>query len=287
MACLTWKIGDVRITRILERESSAKISSRFPSATPEKISAYREWLTPHFLDDNDEFLFCIQSFLIRSKNKNVVVDTCAGENAAGYLSRFNISTHSFLDDLAAAGFPRESIDVVICTHLHDDHVGWNTMKTGTQWVPTFPKARYLFVRGEYEHCLAQPGHMFYSTFNEAVEPIVARGLADLIEMPYQVTEEIRLEATSGHTPWHISVWVESGRDRAMITGDATHHPVQWTEPDWGIVGEADGITSAQTRRRLVQEYAKRPYLIIGTHYPAPCAGRLNINGQETRFTPLS
>jgi glyoxylase-like metal-dependent hydrolase (beta-lactamase superfamily II) len=283
MSNLKWTIGNVRITRILERESSAKINSRFPAATPEAIAAYREWLVPHFLDDNDEFLFSIQSLLIQSMGRNIIVDTCAGENETSYLSGFKLATRSFLDDLAKAGFPRESIDVVICTHLHDDHVGWNTMKSGTQWVPTFPNARYLFVQGEYKRCLAKPGHIFYSTFSKAVEPIVVCGQAELIEVPYQATDEIRLEATPGHTPWHMSVWVESDVERALITGDATHHPVQWAEPDWGIVAEDDPITSAQTRRRLLQEYIKRPYLIIGTHYSTPCAGRLETNGQETRF----
>lgn len=278
-------IGNIRITRILERESSAKISSRLPAATADKIAVHREWLEPYFLDDRDEFLFCIQSFLVQSPDKNIIIDTCVGENDVQYLRGFNLVTHSFLDDLAAAGCPRESIDVVVCTHLHNDHVGWNTMKSGSQRVPTFPNARYLFVRGEYERCLAKPGHMFYSIFSDQVKPLVDCGLAELIETPYQVTDEIRLEATPGHTPWHTSVWVESKRERALITGDATHHPIQWTEPDWVILGEDDGITSAQTRHRLLKEYAKRPYLIIGSHYPAPCAGRLKVSQHGTRFTP--
>jgi glyoxylase-like metal-dependent hydrolase (beta-lactamase superfamily II) len=269
---------------------SARLRPLDGQITPHAIAPYRQWLVPHFLDDNDEFVMSIQSFLIQSKGKNIIVDTGVGETPAAYLKGAKSFSNSFLDDLAAAGFPRESIDVVVCTHLHDDHVGWNTMESGTDWVPTFPKARYLLARGEYERCLANLAankpHMFNSVFGETSKPIVDRGLADLVKAPYRITDEVRLELTPGHTPWHLSVWVESDGERALLTGDATHHPIQWAKPEWSVVGEDDPVMSTETRRQLLDEYVKRPYLIIGGHYQTPCAGYLKISGQETRFIPF-
>lgn len=292
---LTWTVGKVRITRILEATMRQRITALLrpvdgTTITSEALAPLRKWLAPHFLDGNDEFAFSVQSFLIQSKGKNIIVDTGLGEPPADYLKGAKPATDSFLEDLVAAGFPRESIDVVVCTHLHDDHVGWNTMKSGGDWVPTFPKARYLIARGEYERAVANLAankpHTFNSTFTRTSKPIVDRGMADLIQAPYRITDEVRLELAPGHTPWHMSVWVELGVERALLTGDATHHPIQWAKPDWAVVGEDDSVESTKTRKKLLEEYAKNPFFIIGGHYQTPCAGYLDTSGPITRFVPL-
>lgn len=287
---LTWTVGRVRITRILERAASGLLSERFKAIdgeiTPEAIATHRAWLAPHFLDENAAFLLSQQSFLIESMGKKIIVDTSAGASPPAFLRGFTRFTDSYLDDLAAAGFPRESIDVVVATHLHADHVGWNTIESDSGWTPTFPHARYIFSRLDYESLATEPRHVFYSNFTEAVAPVVAAGLAELVEGPYQITEEVRLEPTPGHTPGHMSVWVESMGERALLTGDASHHPVQWAEPDWSIIGEDDPRLSTRTRRHLLEEYIDSPYLIIGGHYQTPTAGYLEFDGRETRFVPL-
>lgn len=287
---LTWTVGNVRITRILERAASGLLSERLKAVdgeiSPEAIAAHREWLAPHFLDENDAFMLSQQSFLIESMDKKIIVDTSAGESPPAYLQGFSQLTDSYLDDLAAAGFPPDSVDVVIATHLHADHVGWNTIRLEGSWLPTFENARYIMSRRDYESLLTEPLHLFYANFSEAVAPVVSAGLAELIEGRYRVTEEVWLEPTPGHTPGHMSVWVESAGERALLTGDASHHPVQWAEPDWAIIGEDDPEMSSRTRRRLLEEYAARPFLIIGGHYQTPTAGYLEFSGQDTRFVPL-
>jgi glyoxylase-like metal-dependent hydrolase (beta-lactamase superfamily II) len=287
---LTWTVGNVRITRILERAASGQLSKRLKAVdgkiTPEAIAPYREWLAPHFLDENDAFMLSQQSFLIQSMGKRIIVDTSAGESPPEYLRGFSRLTDSYLDDLAAAGFAPDSVDVVIATHFHADHVGWNTIKSYSGWVPTFQNARYIMSRLDYESLATEPQHIFYANFSEAVAPVVSAGLAELIDGRYRVTEEVWLEPTPGHTPGHLSVWVESAGERALLTGDASHHPVQWAEPDWAIIGEDDPELSTQTRRRLLEEYAAKPFLIIGGHYQTPTAGYLVFSEQGTRFVPL-
>jgi glyoxylase-like metal-dependent hydrolase (beta-lactamase superfamily II) len=174
-----------------------------------------------------------------------------------------------LTDLADAGFPREEVDTVICTHLHFDHVGWNTMLVDGEWVPTFPNARYLLGRDEWEHWNREGASGYAATIDDAVRPVIDAGLADLVPSDHRVTNEIRLEATPGHTPGHVAVHVESAGQHALITGDLAHHPVQFAEPDWHADPDTDPTQSAATRRRLLEEHSDTDLLVIGTHFAPP------------------
>jgi hypothetical protein len=160
--------ANVRITRILERAALGTLSLRLKAVdgdiTPEAIAPYRDWLAPHFLDDNDAFLLSHQSFHVQSMGKKVIVDTSAGESPPAFLNGITRFTDTFLDDLSDAGFPRESVDIVVATHLHADHVGWNTIKSGSEWVPTFPNALYIMSRGGYESLVPRPRHLFTRIF---------------------------------------------------------------------------------------------------------------------------
>ncbi len=189
----------------------------------------------------------------------------------------------FLDNLAAAGFPLESIDVVLCTHLHFDHVGWNTRLVDGRWVPTFPNARYLFGRKEWEHWSTEGPGGYAVTIDDAVRPLIEGGQADLVETDHRVCASVWLEATPGHTPGHVAVRVASGGQEALITGDLTHHPVQWAEPEWCAAPDTDLAQSAATRRRLISEHGDRETLVIGTHYAPPCAGHIVTIGGATQF----
>jgi glyoxylase-like metal-dependent hydrolase (beta-lactamase superfamily II) len=132
----------------------------------------------------------------------------------------------------AAGFPPESIDLVLCTHLHVDHIGWNTRLQDGRWVPTFPRARYLFARKEWEHWSTRDGDEYGPIIADSVRPVVEAGRADLVEGDHRISEELALEPTPGHTPGHVSLRVSSQGQEAVITGDLMHHPVQCGEPDW-------------------------------------------------------
>jgi glyoxylase-like metal-dependent hydrolase (beta-lactamase superfamily II) len=279
MARLSWPIGEVQITRIVESVSPVPPEGLFPDVTAADVARHESWLKPHFVDADGNLLLSIHGLVVESAGQRILVDTCIGDRTIPGFEDLLGGDSGFLPELEAAGFSAEAIDVVLCTHLHFDHVGWNTRREGNRWLPTFPNARYLFARAEYEHWKSETDRPFAPTFDDAVEPIIEAGLADLVETNHRLTDEVWLEATPGHTPGHVAVRIESGGARALITGDLTHHPVQWAELDWKMAADSDSGQAASTRRRLLAEHADGDLLVIGTHYAEPCSGRLVSDGQ--------
>ncbi|MEM7410926.1 MAG: MBL fold metallo-hydrolase [Myxococcota bacterium] len=283
---LSWKIGRVQVTRVVETELALPPEGLLPEATKDALEPHVSWLAPHFLHPDGQITLAIQALVVESQGRKILVDTCVGDREVpGFPSPDG--SNAFLDQLAAAGFPRESIDVVLCTHLHFDHVGWNTMRQDGAWVPTFPNAKYLFARVEYEHWQAETeagrGQEYAFCFDDAVRPVVDAGLAELVETNHAITPEVRFEATPGHTPGHVAVRIASDGAEGLITGDLTHHPVQWAEVDWKMPADSDSAEAAATRRRLIDEHADTGTLVIGTHYAAPTAGRLVRSGKTAIF----
>jgi glyoxylase-like metal-dependent hydrolase (beta-lactamase superfamily II) len=283
MGNLSWTIGDVTVTRIAEVEVSLPIGAFIPDATPEALAPHRDWLRPDFLDEADNLTLSIHALVVEAPGRRIVVDTCVGEHVVPGYEGLAEDRTDFLAALAEAGLSRESIDVVLCTHLHFDHVGWNTLRDGDRWVPTFPKARYLFARTEWAYWSAAEASPFTATMEYAVRPIVGAGLADFVETDHRLCETVRLVPTPGHTPGHVSVCIESGGERALITGDSTHHPVQWAEPGWVMPADVDAEAAEATRRRLLAEHGGRGTLVIGTHYPPPTAGYVARGGRGWWF----
>jgi glyoxylase-like metal-dependent hydrolase (beta-lactamase superfamily II) len=281
---LEWQIGDITIVRVEESISPVSPSILLPTSSEEVITAHASWLRPHFVDEFGNFVLSIHAFGIRAGDRRIIVDTCIGNDRdIPGIEALNLHT-PFLSDLAAADFAREAVDTVICTHLHFDHVGWNTMLVDGEWVPTFPNARYLFCRDEWTHWEGAGATGYAATIDDAVRPVLDAGLADLVASDHRVTDEIRLEATPGHTPGHVAVHVESSGQHALITGDLAHHPVQFAEPDWYADPDTDPRQSTATRRRLLGEYTDTDVLVIGTHFAPPCAGRLVSEGSSHRFS---
>ena len=225
----------------------------------------------------------IHALLVEAPGLRLIVDTCVGnDKARGIIGRRALST-PFLDHLAEAGWAPESVDAVVCTHLHVDHVGWNTRLMDGKWVPTFPRARYLIGRKELEHWQGEPDEENQAILSDSVRPILDAGLAELVEMDHVVSPEIRLTPTPGHTPGHVSVLIESEGETAVITGDLTHHPCQLAHPDWSPPFDSDPKASARMRRSMFEAWADQPILVIGTHYAAPTAGHVVRDGAAFRF----
>lgn len=277
-----WRVGDVSITKVVEIELPGPASWIVPEATPEKL-ARETWLQPHFADASGMAIMSVHALVLESGGCKVLVDTCVGNDKNLALRDWNQRSGPFLDDLRAAGHDPDSVDRVLCTHLHVDHVGWNTRRVDGRWVPTFPNARYLFGRRELAHWSEVDQQDFGDVMAESVTPVVEAGLVDLVDADHTVTDEIRLEPTPGHTPGHVAVVISSRGEQAVITGDLMHHPVQCAHPDWVSSADWQADTACRTRRDFLERYADTPTLVIGTHFATPTAGHLVRDGDAFRL----
>lgn len=279
----TWTLGAVRVTSVKEVELPMPGSAIVPDATPEALVPHSDWLAPHFVTEDGRLRLLIQALVVESQGRRIVVDTCVGNDKERTIPVFDQLETDFLGDLERAGFPRESIDTVLCTHLHVDHVGWNTRLEGDRWLPTFPNARYLFGRREFEYWSQAEPSEDGDILGDSVRPILDAGLADLVESDHRITEHVALEPTPGHTPGHVSVRIVSQGSEAVISGDLMHHPIQCAEPDWAVRFDVDADAARATRRAFLEKQADSGVLVLGTHFATPSAGRVVSADHAWRF----
>ncbi len=273
-----WQIGDVRITRIVELEVAGGSKFILPDATPEACRDI-DWLQPHFMTAEGKLIMSIHALVVETPNRRIIVDTCIGNDKQRTMPAWTNLQTTFLSDLTGAGYPRESIDTVLCTHLHVDHVGWNTMLVNGEWVPTFPNARYLLAEDEWRYWDANEDESTYGPIlADSVRPVVKAGLVDLVSQTHRICEEVVLEPTPGHTPGHVSVHITSRGKEALITGDCIHHPCQMARTDWCSSADYDREAGRRTREGLLEKYAGSDVLVIGTHFATPTAGHVESDG---------
>lgn len=271
-----WRIGEVAVSAVLE--SATAFSPEFlrryvlPDATRERISQI-PWLAPAWADENGDLRFVSQAFLLESQGTRILVDTCLGNDKERKNPAFHRLQTPFLERLLAAGSRPGDVDVVLCTHLHFDHVGWNTRLVDGRWVPTFPRARHLLSRREWEHWGERPGHAL--VVEDSIRPLFEAGLVDLVdagEDGFAVTPEVSLVPTPGHTPGHVSVLIRSGGREALITGDLMHHPCQVAHPEWSSPADTDPAQARATREAILEAAAREGRLVMGTHFAPPAVG---------------
>ena len=271
----SWKIGDVEITRIVEVNGwEDDITMLLPDATPDTVLAY-PWLQPHFATPEGKMIISFQCFVMRTPERQIMLDTCIGADRQREFDVFTNMQTDFLDDLEHAGFRPDDIDTVLCTHLHFDHVGWNTRLLDGNWVPTFPNARYLFGRAEFEHwqkLTETNGYHDLNHMHDAVQPVVDAGLVDLIEPDHQICPELSLRPTPGHTPGHVSIVITSGDQSAIVTGDLMHNPIQLERPDDTVRFDMDQQRARETRVSFVDDVANSDVFVIGSHFSDPTGG---------------
>ena len=282
MENLSWQIGDVKVTRITELEMPTSARFLFDNLTQEMLLGI-DWLQPHFVNERGYMLMSIHALVVESNGKRIIVDTCLGNDKQRAVEGWNMRNGPFLQDLSSSGLPRESIDTVLCTHLHVDHVGWNTMMVDGAWVPTFPNAEYLFARTEWEYWRETEDKDYGDIMADSVRPIIDAGLATLVDTDHKLTNEVWLQPTPGHTPGHVSVRISSKGEHAVITGDMTHHPCQFAHPEWAANVDYDQAQSTATRRAFYNELAGEPVLVIGTHFATPTAGHIVRDGETYRL----
>ncbi|HKI73454.1 MAG TPA: MBL fold metallo-hydrolase [Pseudomonadales bacterium] len=274
-----WQIGAVKITRIVELEVTGGSRFILPQATRDAVK-HMQWMKPHFMDDEGNLVMSVHALVVETAGRRIIVDTCIGNDKERAIPAWNKLQLPFLDDLKAAGYDRMDIDTVLCTHLHVDHVGWNTMLVDGKWIPTFPNARYLLDRAEFEYwdnedtTADTTGNSNQDIMADSVRPVFDAGLIELVDSNYRICDELCLVPTPGHTPGHVSVYIESEGQRALITGDALHHPCQFARPDWSSPADYDQDASRKTRMAMIEDYGDDDILVIGTHFSTPTAGHI-------------
>ena len=269
-----WWIGDVKITRVVEMEVTGGTRFLLPDATRDACLPY-QWLCPNFMDDKGNLVMSIHALVVDTGSRTILVDTCIGNDKVRSIPTWSNLQTNFLRDLEGCGYPPAVIDTVLCTHLHVDHVGWNTRLVNGEWIPTFTQAEYLIARREWEYWSADEQKDSYGDILEdSVRPVIESGLAKFIDEDHQLCTEVCLKPTPGHTPAHVSVHIQSRDEKAMITGDCIHHPVQMTRSDWCSSADYDRNQARETRDSLLSELADSDVLVIGTHFATPTAGRV-------------
>lgn len=297
--------GEARVTPVVELIMPTSVRWLLPEhPDPGALrDAAGPWLRPEFMNERGHLLQTMQSFVVEVDGLTVVVDTGIGNNKErpGAAPDWHQRSGPFLDDFRAAGFDPAAVDFVICTHMHADHVGWNTRRQEGAWVPTFPNARYLFAQTEYDYWSADaadegesaeappegiPSHG--AAFDDSVAPIVATGLADMVDSEHQISASLRLRSSSGHTPGHISVEIRSGGARALLVGDAIHSPIQCAAPDArpALDTPAFAPEARERRREILGDAAAGGTAIAGSHFPPPGFGRVLRDGDAFQFQPV-
>jgi glyoxylase-like metal-dependent hydrolase (beta-lactamase superfamily II) len=271
------RIGDITVAKLVEKEGPFMEPTRvLPDATPDVFDAHRSWLAPHFHDyAQNMMIFSFHTYVVKTPRHTILVDTCVGNHKDRELESWHQLNTPYLEDLRAGHVAPEDVDYVMCTHLHGDHVGWNTRLDDGRWVPTFPNAKYLFSKGDWAHYEnIRPGDHGYASWTDSVLPIMEAGLAELVETDFALDDTVYLSPSPGHTPGHYCVNLNSGGRKAVLSGDLIHHPVQCVRPDWSSNFCADPDASRVTRHAFVDTYAETDVTILAAHFAGPTAGHI-------------
>jgi len=281
-------LKDITIHPIIEQQAAFfPAGGFFPTLDSELLAENRAWLQPSFLDQADQLVLCIQGFLIKTPHHTILVDTCVGNHKPRPTRPFwhMLDSDRFEKGLAAAGVSVGDIDYVMCTHLHTDHVGWNTRLENGRWVPTFPKARYIMAERELAHWTERekrnPASVPWIT--DSVLPIVEAKRVQIVKSDFAFSEVVQLIPTPGHTVDHFSVLVGRHGGDALITGDMIHSPLQAKYPDLGMMADYDSAAAGRTRRQIFDRFCEDPTIICATHFPTPSTGRVRRWGDGYKF----
>ena len=278
----TLAVGDLTMHRIIEQETTfLPALDLFPALTPDLLAENRSWMqSAGALDANDVLILCFQSYIIKTPHHTILVDSCIGNDKPRPLRpKWNMKTDdTFMRALAGAGISVKDIDFVMCTHLHVDHVGWNTRLEGGRWVPTFPNARYIFGKTEFDYWTEQHANTPVPPFGDSVLPVVEAKRAEIVHNDYEIGDHVRIQPTPGHTPGHVAFTFGRRKDDAVFSGDLMHSPLQTRHPDISPRFDVDPTLAAKTRRGFLERYCDTDTLCCTAHFPSPSTGRIRRLG---------
>ena len=287
---MTVQIGDINISRVVEMEGPLmEPSMLLPDATAEGMAKHNGWLAPRFVAADGKLNMSIQTYVVKTRHHTILVDTCVGNDKQRSLfPDWNMMNGPYLQDLAGWGGNPDQVDYVLCTHLHLDHVGWNTQLVDGKWQPTFPNAKYLFAKKEWEFWKSEyesgAEHAADGgSIADSVIPIVEANRAVLVDEDHAIDDQLYLSPSPGHTPGHVCLNLESNGKRAVMTGDMMHHPVQCSEPEWSSGFCVDPVASASMRRQFLEQHCDQDILVLAAHFLAPSGGRIVPQGKTWKL----
>jgi len=277
---LLTRIGTIEIWRILESVDAFMDPMKFfPNMGEDGLTLMQSLAPRQLCPDTGLILLPIQGFLIKTPQHTILVDACVGnDKTCAYFENWHKrSDGRFMAGLISAGVTPADIDFVLCTHLHIDHVGWNTRLENGQWVPTFPNARYIMPAADNAHFSADPNVVY----TESVLPVIAAGQAEFVSSDHMLGDFVSLIPTPGHTPGHVSVRIADSGHVAVITGDVMHSPIQCHHPEWSFLHDHDSKQAARTRRSFLASTCDAGHMVIGSHFPLPSLG--TVHEHDTAF----
>ncbi|HVW68001.1 MAG TPA: MBL fold metallo-hydrolase [Steroidobacteraceae bacterium] len=286
-------LGSFTVHKVLEVELPGPLKMAFSDVSTADLEELKSWYWDPFLSlapETAQMQLSMHSFVLSGRGRNILIDTCLGNHKQRSGPFGGGLDTPYLARLAEAGFSPADIDVVLCTHLHADHVGWNTRLQDGRWVPTFPNARYVFTRPDVEHFSRQREEVFNAeAFADSVLPIIEAGQADIVETRHTLDRDLEhgvwLEEAPGHSPGSCAIHVRSGSAHGIFSGDLFHHPIELVRPSMHFFADLDPVLTAQTRARMFEKFADTDTRFFPAHFIDPTAGRLLTRGRafEYRF----
>ncbi|HZR90391.1 MAG TPA: MBL fold metallo-hydrolase [Bradyrhizobium sp.] len=279
---LKFSVGDLTIHRAIEQEVPFfPALELLPQLTPEVLAENRAWLRQaKAMNESDVLILCFQSYIVRTPHHTILIDSCIGNHKPrpGRPNWHMKSDDTYMHALSAAGITPADIDYVMCTHLHVDHVGWNTRLENGHWVPTFPKARYVFGKTEYDYWTEQNKKAEVPPFADSVLPVVEADRAEIVSNDFAIGDHVRILPTPGHTPGHVAFALGKGKDDAVFSGDLMHTPLQTLYPELSPKFDVDPAHAAVTRRNFLERYCETDTLCCTAHFPSPSVGKIKRKG---------
>jgi glyoxylase-like metal-dependent hydrolase (beta-lactamase superfamily II) len=280
-------VGNIQIARVYETTTTLKATEWFPGLDEVQLRPHLNWLAPHFFDiTTGMFPMPIQSWVLRSKGRIILIDTCYGndKHRPGNADSDRLNT-PYIERLHAVGVSPEQVDFVLCTHLHLDHVGWNTRLDNGRWVPTFPNARYIWSRVEEgsaagDAVAPNTPPFLRSVYDDSILPVIAAGLAQAVDGVFALDDEILMRPAPGHSPGNMQIEIRSKGKAAVFSGDILHSPLQIPLWQQHSLVDVDPALATKSRYDLLSFCADEQALLIPGHFPAPHVCRINREGDS-------